>query len=286
MSSRRYEVWGAPIRHSRSPELHRAAYRVLGVDWDYRASYVAADELARHFSTVGPNVAGLSLTMPLKEAILELVADHRGPVDLLHAANTAIRGDDGRWWLDNTDWWGAWKTLDDAGGVDGQSVWVLGAGATARAVLYALSRGAPESVTLLVRSPDRARVSQVLGTTLGLRVEVALFDEVTSPPPQWVVSALPGGVVPDSEALSRVVEHARLFDISYDPWPSALASLWATGGQPVLSGLGMLVYQALAQLRAFAGGDSQEALPNEQAVLHAMRVAVGLGESGDPSVKQ
>lgn len=277
----RFEVWGAPIRHSKSPALHRAAYQALGLDWDYRASHVDGDELARHFQTLGPEVSGLSLTMPLKEGILELISDHRGPVDLLHAANTAVRGVDGAWWVDNTDWWGAWKTLEDYGGVDGQRVWLLGAGATARAVLYALAQSAPESVTLVVRSPERAQVTAVLGTTLGLHTELALFDDLPQEPPHWVISTLPGGVIPEAEGLEGVSKAAHLFDIAYDPWPSALAQLWVGSENHVVSGLPMLAYQALAQVRAFVGGSTSRELSHEAEVFQAMQRAVGLNGPTD-----
>lgn len=286
MNNSRFEVWGAPIRHSRSPALHQAAYSVLGLEWEYRASHVDVDELQRHFHTLSPHVGGLSLTMPLKEGILELVSDHRGPVDLLHAANTVVRGSDGDWWLDNTDWWGAWRTLQDAGGIDGQRIWLLGAGATARAVLYALSQGAPESVTLVVRSVERARVSHVLGETLGLRVDSVVFDELGHEPPHWVISSLPGGVVPESSALEAIAGQTHLFDIAYDPWPSALAHLWGHSEYLVMSGLPMLVYQALGQIRAFVGGDSTRPLEREDEVVQAMWQAVGLDGPPQPVVKQ
>jgi len=276
VSSPRFEVWGAPIRHSKSPALHKAAYAALNLDWDYRASHVDSEELARHFHTLGPEVGGLSLTMPLKEGILELVSDHRGPVDLLHAANTAVRDADGVWWLDNTDWWGAWKTLEQFGGIDGQRVWLLGAGATARAVLYALAQGAPESVTLVVRSAERAQVTAVLGSTLGLHTEVALFDDLPDEAPHWVLSTLPGGVIPEAEGLERVSHSAHLFDIAYDPWPSGLAQLWSGSDHHVVSGLPMLAYQALGQVRTFVGGSSTQPLAGETEVFQAMRKAVGL----------
>jgi len=176
-SSRRCEVWGAPIRHSRSPELHRAAYQVLGLDWEYRRHEVTAEQFPQHFDTLAPEVQGLSLTMPLKEVVLDQVTDHRGPVDLLHAANTAVKGSDG-WWLDNTDWWGAWRTIQDAGGSRDHSVWLLGAGATARAVLYALAQDVPHDLALVVRSPERAQVTKVLADTLGLSPTVFTFDQL------------------------------------------------------------------------------------------------------------
>ncbi|WP_104913606.1 shikimate dehydrogenase family protein [Pontimonas salivibrio] len=287
-SNLRFEVWGSPIRHSRSPELHQAAYRVLGLDWTYRRQEVTEEQFPQDFSSLAPEVGGLSLTMPLKEVILGHVADHRGPVDLLHAANTAVKNADG-WWLDNTDWWGAWRTLQDCGGTAHQKVWLLGAGATARAVVFALAEDRPEHLTLVVRSPERARITRVLGETLGLSLSVATFDDLPTEAADWVISTLPGGVAPEAPGLARQAHSAKLFDIAYDPWPSGLATAWQESPHPVVSGMSMLVYQALGQLRAFIQGDSQERLKRENEVLEAMWQAIGPTPGADvaqPSVEE
>ena len=282
-ASKRFEVWGSPIGHSKSPQLHRAAYDALGLDWDYRAVEVTTEQLADSFHTLPSTVGGLSLTMPLKEGILSLVSDRRGPVDLLHAANTVVRSDD-EWWLDNTDWWGAARVLSDHGGVSGDTVWMLGAGATARAVVYALSTLGPAKLVLVVRSPERARVTEVLAQTLALPVEVAVMSDVPAEPPQWVISTLPGGVVAEIPGLDAVAGSSTLFDIAYDPWPSALGAVWEAEGSRVISGLEMLVYQALAQIRAFVNADTSVPLEGEAHVLDAMWTSVGLERPSHPGV--
>ncbi|MHB1171536.1 MAG: shikimate dehydrogenase, partial [Lacisediminihabitans sp.] len=66
------------------------------------------------------------------------------------------------------------------------------------------------------------------------------------------------------------------FDVAYDPWPTPLAAAWLAAGGRVISGLGLLVYQALAQVRIFVNGDPDSVLPAEGAVLAAMRSSVGL----------
>lgn len=282
-ASKRFEVWGSPIGHSKSPQLHRAAYDALGLDWDYRAVEVTTEQLADSFHTLPSTVGGLSLTMPLKEGILSLVSDRRGPVDLLHAANTVVRSDD-EWWLDNTDWWGAARVLSDHGGVSGDTVWMLGAGATARAVVYALSTLGPAKLVLVVRSPERARVTEVLAQTLTLPVEVAVMSDVPAEPPQWVISTLPGGVVAEIPGLDAVAGSSTLFDIAYDPWPSALGAVWEAEGSRVISGLEMLVYQALAQIRAFVKADTSVPLEREAHVLDAMWTSVDLERPSHPGV--
>lgn len=283
VSSRRQEVWGDPIGHSQSPQLHLAAYKTLGLDWDYRRTRVSAANLADSFNTLPAEVGGLSLTMPLKEGILELVPDQRGPVTLLHAANTVVRSEQG-WWLDNTDWFGVDAVLRDHGGVGGSDIWVLGAGATARSVIYALSLHRPQSVSLVVRESSRAMVSQVLGETLGLSIHTVTFDDISRlPQPEWVISTIPNGALDDPGILSNVAAHSRLLDAAYDPWPTPLARVWSESEQPVISGLAMLTYQALAQVRAFVNGDTGVPLPGESDVLAAMREAVGLGKAPESS---
>ena len=285
-SSRRNEVWGSPIAHSQSPQLHLAAYRELGLDWEYRRTEVSVEQLPTAFSTLDSTVGGLSLTMPLKEEILGLVSDHRGPVDLLHAANTVVRTEEG-WWLDNTDWWGVQQGLLAHGGVSGNVVWLLGAGATARSVLYALSQLSPAKVIMVVRDVNRARVSAVLADTLSLAYDVQTFDDVpTLEQPDWVISTVPGGAVENPRAFREAARGSQYLDAAYDPWPTPLASIWSEENRTTISGLEMLTNQALAQVRCFVGGDSHTPLPNEESVLAAMRGAVGLpkGEGSPKSV--
>ena len=276
VSSRRHEVWGSPIAHSQSPQLHRAAYAALGLEWEYRRVEVVASSLPTAFATMDSVVQGLSLTMPLKEGILELVSDHRGPVDLLHAANTVVKSNEG-WWLDNTDWWGVKRALEDHGMGEGSTVWLLGAGATARSVLYALSQLLAAHVVLVVRDPARARVSSVLAQTLGLSHETRVFEDIHSAPqPQWVVSTIPRGSVDNPEMFAEAAMGSEYLDAAYDPWPTPLAQVWAAADRTTVSGLDMLANQALAQVRCFVMGDSSTSLPNEDSVLGDMREAVGL----------
>lgn len=246
---------------------------------------VTSESLPDAFNTLAAEVGGLSLTMPLKEGILELVADHRGPVDLLHAANTVVREDQG-WWLDNTDWWGVKSVLNDYGSTHQQRVWLLGAGATARSVIFALSHSVPSELCLVVRDPARARVAKVLADTLGIPHSVYTFDEIQHvEQPDWVISTVPRGQVDSAEAFRTVAGHSRYLDAAYDPWPTPLARVWSEQGSPIISGLAMLTYQALAQVRAFVLGDTSAELPSEHQVLRAMREAVGLdpetGHHGD-----
>ncbi|MFM6962654.1 MAG: shikimate dehydrogenase, partial [Micrococcales bacterium] len=95
-----------------------------------------------------------------------------------------------------------------------------------------------------------------------------------------VVSTLPAGALDEyAQKLSKSLfrkPRGVLFDVAYEPWPSKAASVWSAKGLPVISGIEMLLWQAIAQIRLFSGQDSADELFNEAAVLHAMRDSVGL----------
>ncbi|TDC50157.1 shikimate dehydrogenase, partial [Jiangella ureilytica] len=115
MLTRRCAVLGSPIAHSLSPVIHRAAYRRLGLDWEYTAHEVDESSLARFVSGLGPEWRGLSLTMPLKRVALDVAATASDVARTVGAANTLVRRDDGGWDADNTDVPGVVATLRAAG---------------------------------------------------------------------------------------------------------------------------------------------------------------------------
>ena len=270
-----FEVWGSPVEHSLSPALHSAAYLVLGLPWTYRSREVSGEAIATAWAEVGVQLAGLSLTMPLKEPVLDLVAHRDEVVDTLHAANTVYRSGD-TMVLSNTDPFGVDRALGRFG-VVADYAWVLGAGATARSVGYALGRRGTRDLTLFVRDVQRAERTALHLRNCGLNVQVKLFSELDQAmPPPLVASTLPGGAEGLPEIPSVVVASAALFDVAYSPWPSHYAKTWGSSDQPVISGLWMLAYQALAQIRLFVNSDVTQPLKNEDEVFAAMLDAVGL----------
>jgi shikimate dehydrogenase len=277
-SARKFaEVWGSPISHSLSPVLHRCAYEHLGLDWEYHTRDIDAARLGQEFNAIDSHCVGLSLTMPLKQEILHVVTEHDDIVDVLGVANTVVFRPEGPR-LVNTDVRGVIGALTDAE-VTPEEVWIVGAGATARAVGYALSVMGVSHIALLVRSPDRAQETAQKLRSFGPAVDVVPFHEVGALGlPDLVVSTLPQvetfPVLPRPEVLHR----SALFDVSYHPWPSAAAQLWAQSPSPVISGLSMLVHQAVMQIRWFYWGDGERALPEEDTMVSLMKRAVGLGE--------
>jgi len=270
------EVWGSPIAHSRSPILHTTAYELLGLEAQYRATEVEVAALAGELGRVDSSFLGVSLTMPLKEAILPLVPEHRGLVDELGAANTLVVGQQGLT-LWNTDPAGVTGALGDAGISELGRVLILGAGATARSVVMALARRGTTEVILASRQAQRASQALELAGQLGLEASWISWDGVMSlGGVSLVVTTTPGGVDVSGLVSDELVSQAALFDVAYDPWPSQAAKRWDSSPHPVVSGLSMLVHQALVQIRLFTTGDPEMALPGEPEILSAMKTSVGL----------
>ncbi|MBW4041434.1 MAG: shikimate dehydrogenase [Acidobacteria bacterium] len=263
--SGRLAVLGAPIAHSRSPLLHAAAAEVLGLDWAYERIEATAETLPGILAGFGPEWVGVSLTMPLKRAVLPLVADHDPLVDRLGLANTLRLGDRPR--LANTDVGGIQTVLRALAGAE-RAV-VLGGGATAASALEALARLGVRERIVAARRPETASADLA-----GLFERVTGFADVDLGSADLVVSTLPGGADAAVRVPSRVTG-TPLLDVAYDPWPTALGTRWAAAGGRLLHGLDMLVEQAVLQVRVFTDADPDLPLPREDDVRAAMRAAVG-----------
>ncbi|GAA1057150.1 shikimate 5-dehydrogenase [Agromyces luteolus] len=272
----RLAVLGSPIAHSKSPALHRSAYDRLGLEWRYDAIEVRSGELGAFLARVRGDAdaawRGLSLTMPLKHEVLEHLDGADRLVDLAGAANTVRFADDGSLQGFNTDIGGIVRTLGEADLRRVHRGVLIGGGATASSALVALAELGAAEVDVLVRNPDRAVGVQDLGRRLGLVVRVRPLSELADvASADLVVSTAPGGsdlgVVPSDELAGA----ALLLDVAYDPWPSTLATAWLERDGRVTHGLGMLLHQALLQVRIFASGDPFEPLPDEARVLDVMR---------------
>ncbi|MCW2679022.1 MAG: shikimate 5-dehydrogenase [Frankiales bacterium] len=238
----RAAVLGRPIAHSLSPALHRAAYAALGLDWTYDAVDCGPDELPAFLSSLRSDWAGLSLTMPLKQAVLPLLDSVSDLARDVAAANTVVLSD-GRRHGENTDVHGILAALAEAGVTSVERAVVLGGGATARSALAALASLGCTSPTLVVRSEpvdtlaaaDRLGVQPVVASALP-----ASYD--------LLISTLPAGAGDSFAPYVRDVP--ALLDVVYDPWPTALAA--ACGGV-VVSGAAMLLHQAAEQVHLMTG---------------------------------
>ena len=254
---------GSPIAHSRSPQLHRAAYAALGlVGWTYERIECSADALPGLVDGLGPEWVGLSVTMPGKVAALEFADDRAERAVLAESANTLVRTATG-WRADCTDVDGVRGALGDGGVTDlsGAQAVVVGAGGTARPALIALADLGAAGVTIVARNAERARSSLELAERLGMTARVVDFDpddvaKVASAA-DAVVSTVPA---PAAEAVATALATApAVLDAIYDPWPTPLAQACEASGATVISGLRMLLNQAFGQVEQFTGSPAPKA---------------------------
>lgn len=266
MSRIRAAVLGSPIEHSLSPVLHRAAYRELGLDdWSYDRFEIDEAALPGFVAGLGPEWAGLSLTMPLKRAVIPLLDGISDTAASVEAVNTVVLTRDGRRLGDNTDIPGIVAALHERGVEKVASAAILGAGATASSALAALARICTGEVTAYVRSAARADEMREWGRRLGVPVRTADWaDAAEALAAPLVIATTPAGA---TDALTGAVPEVpgTLFDVLYDPWPTALAAAWSARGGTLLGGLDLLVHQAVLQVEQMTGRPT--------APLAAMRAA-------------
>ena len=264
----RAAVLGSPIAHSLSPALHLAAYRLLGLDWQYSVIECTEAEFPAFFADLDDEWRGLSLTMPLKEVVLEVV-DHVSDVArAVRSANTVYRSD-AAWAATNTDISGIENALREVGVGSVESARVLGAGATARSAVAAIAGLGGKQVVIHARRSEAAEGVALVATGLGLEAAIA---DLTPQPIECdlLVSTLPADVAAPWTSVTEAAGGTALLDASYHPWPTPLAEAWqrrVVG--PLASGRDMLIWQAVAQVRLMTGADFEDSK-----VVEAMRSAL------------
>jgi shikimate dehydrogenase len=259
--ARKAAVLGSPIAHSRSPQLHLAAYRALGLDeWTYERIECGADELPRVVSGLGADWVGVSVTMPGKFAALRFAAERTARAELVGSANTLLQTPHG-WRADNTDVDGVMGALGEATG----AAVVAGSGGTAPAVIVALAELGVTEITVVARNPDKAAGLVELATRVGATARFcdlnggSLADAVAGA--QVLVSTLPADVA--ANYAGHFASAPVLLDAIYNPWPTPLAAAVTAAGGRVIGGLQMLLHQAFAQVEQFTG------LPAPRAAMEA-----------------
>lgn len=278
--SRRAAVLGHPISHSKSPAMHTAAYAKLGVDIGYTAIDLTADMLPAFMESVRADESwcGLSVTMPLKTAMVREVDEVRGAAAHLGVLNTVAFENDGgsvRRVGYNTDVAGIVEAVRYAGVATSPHGAVLGGGGTSAAAIAALRGLGADHVDVFVRDVSRAGDAEAAAAAVGIGLSVrplvqaataiAGSDLVISTFPPRAADALADelGALPGSSG-------GVLLDVAYDPWPSRLAEQWHRHGGVVVPGLEMLMYQAAEQIRLFSG------CTVDSAVIDVMCDSVGL----------
>lgn len=292
---RRAYVLGHPIAHSLSPALHRAAYAYLGeANLEYDRRDTLPDDLPAIMRGVrnpagteeAPYIAGLSVTMPLKTAVIQYCDELSETARVTGAVNTVYpRGE--RVLGDNTDVIGIVNALLHAGlkpNHERDEPAVIGGGATAISALTALHKLGYRRASVYARSLHKLGSVQEAADRLGVQLSTVALAEFPAEQKARrhnpVISTLPARAADEWASQLSGLKGASathrpvLLDVAYNPWPSALASAWEASGGAVVSGLEMLLYQAVEQVLLFTDCTLQPA--ELLGLINAMCEAVGL----------
>jgi shikimate dehydrogenase len=259
----RLGVLGWPVAHSRSPAMHNAALAALGLrEWRYQRLPVPPQlfaETTRALGSVG--FLGANVTIPHKQAALALATEASPAAREIGAANTLTFGADGTIAAENTDAPGLIAALERMSGLPAHPrVLVLGAGGSARAVVWALREAGASEVSVWNRTPERART---LARELGVRATA------TVEPADLLVNCTSVGLrtgtdversATEAEALNQlgltfdqVGSYSYVVDLVYRPGPTQLLAAAQAHGARTVDGLDVLVAQGALSLELWTG---------------------------------
>ena len=280
--TKQFAVIGSPISQSKSPIIHRAAHRVLGLDWSYSGVEISEGRLLQFLETLDDSWQGLSVTMPLKLEASRLAIELDRVAQATGVTNTLLRTQDG-WKGFNTDVFGIQTALGDSLAAEAPMVVILGSGATATSAAFAAYQSNPNArITLVARNLQTAKQTKLLAFQAGFSINIRSFKALNRSlaKADIVISTLPPGAL-DTYA-TKLGKHwlykpkGFLLDVAYGSWPSVFAASWMARSLPSINGIEMLIFQAIGQLRVFTSGTAETPLPNERAVELAMRDSLGL----------
>ena len=270
-SSIKGAVLGFPIEHSLSPLLHQSAFKLMGVTGQYEAIAVQSGQLQNFLQERGNEFDYFSLTMPLKEEVLEI----EGAVEVdalgerIQSINTLVRRGD-VWAATSTDGSGFLKALKNAGYERFSNVLILGAGGTARAVAGALDEIA-DSVDVMRRSVRRSAAIAACFTRIDPefldwndQIDLRRYDLVVNTTPSGAADLVADNL---GSGIGGV-----LFDVLYKPWPTLLARRWSDFDGKTISGLELLLYQGIDQLNLVL---PQTGAPIDKELRLALTRAIG-----------
>jgi shikimate dehydrogenase len=243
---KRYGVLGWPVAHSRSPQIHRAAYAALGLDDHHYQRLPVPPGLLTETVRALPKLGfqGANVTIPHKEAAFALAHTVTETAEAIGAANTLTFNEDGGIDADNTDAPALIAALPES--PTGRDAVVLGAGGSARAAAWALREAGAASVTIWNRTPERAR---------DLAAQLRLDASDTPPSTGWLLVNCTSVGLDDESAspLDAPGGYAVVVDLVYRPGGTRLANDARKQGANVVDGLEILVRQGALSLERWTG---------------------------------
>lgn len=256
----RYAVFGNPIKHSKSPQIHTAFAAQTGEDLSYEAMLIAEGGFPEGVNSfLDGEGRGLNVTIPFKEEAWALAQQRSSRAQLAGAVNTLYRNEQGELCGDNTDGVGLVTDIvvNNGGQIKGQRVLVLGAGGAVRGVLEPILAAEPADLVIANRTLARAEtLRDIFVADAGCPVSAVSFADLQGQQFDLVINgtaaSLQGEVPPLPDDL--LAANAWCYDMMYAAEPTAF-NLWAEahGAAKVIDGLGMLVEQAAESFSIWRG---------------------------------
>lgn len=265
MTPLRFALLGDPVAHSKSPLMHDAAFRALGLPHRYDAIRCTQAELRVHVEALRRgDLAGLNVTIPHKRTVLDLVDAMDPTAALAGAANTLVR-DDGRVVAHNTDVGAIAHELERvAPGIRGGAAIVLGSGGAARAAIVACyTHLGVRRIDVRVRAPQKTRAEDLAPLAQGAELTVGPLapNAEVERSASFVVQATsagmqgedPGEPLAAAIAWTLLPAHAGALEVVYAPPETPFVRAATEHGIRVTSGLGMLAWQGALALELWLG---------------------------------
>jgi shikimate dehydrogenase len=262
-----FGVLGSPIAHSKSPVMHEAAYRALGLPHVYERIETPPEALSSRIDALREGTfAGLNVTLPHKTTVLPLVDALDESARILGAANTLVRADDGvkAYNTDGPALREELALLSGASSFRGRSAIVLGSGGAARAAIFAL--GSLGVSCIFVRARTERRELETIAKHAGLSMTLRFESLEAAPRPvedacaivQTTTAGMVGASAPDSLAVGAIAWEALpadcvVYDVVYAPRRTALVEVATARGFRSSGGLGMLVGQGALAFERWLG---------------------------------
>lgn len=250
---------GHPLGHSVSPAMHNAAYKHLGLDFEYSLKDISPKELlAVSRKLKADTVAGFNVTIPYKEAIMPYLDEITELAEKIGAVNT-VKNENGKLIGYNTDGPGFLESLKEDAGFNptGKKTIILGAGGAGRAIAATLAENRAKSI--IVHDPDEKKRNEMVEYLADLfDIEIKSSSNLQSEieDASLLVNASPIGMHPKSH-LSPIPYNLSpnlvVYDIVYNPKETELLKQAKKAGARAVSGLGMLVRQGALAFSIFTG---------------------------------
>lgn len=243
--TQKFAVIGHPIQQSRSPELHEAGFREFEIDATFERIDVAPEDLESFIKNQAKEYHGIAVTVPHKEAVMDYVPAYTEAAKTIGAINT-LYWKDGSLCGTNTDGIGALRALQTVTELEGKNIFVLGAGGSARAVIYGL-KAFGANVLIYNRTFSKAEA-------LAKEFDVIALESLQVAIPQDIDIIINTTTVGMNELKSLLPKdfwspHHIGFDIVYSPlYTQFLQDCEEVDGE-CITGDKMLVHQAVAQFK-------------------------------------